>query len=136
MPASIPIKHRGTLASRAALRPRASFSRKTIAPFSSRPIKCRVFLPVSMPMVGATVAAVLWDIWRYAPRASKPLAHSLSGCRPEHGRSIPFSEVGDAPKILNWTGPDVFEASSLDSYNDAFDPFWCGHAATRVHRCH
>jgi hypothetical protein len=30
---------------------RAIFSRKTIAPWSSRPIKCRVFLPVSMPMV-------------------------------------------------------------------------------------
>src|SRR5512140_1676401 len=32
MPASIPIKHRGTLASRAAIRPRAIFSRKTICP--------------------------------------------------------------------------------------------------------
>ena len=51
MPASIPIKHRGTLASRAVIRPRAIFSRTTIAPGSSRPIKCRVFLPVSMPMV-------------------------------------------------------------------------------------
>ena len=30
-----------------------------IAPLSSRPIKWRVFLPVSMPMVCATVAAVL-----------------------------------------------------------------------------
>jgi hypothetical protein len=31
MPASIPIRHRGTLASQAAIRPRAIFSRKTIA---------------------------------------------------------------------------------------------------------
>src|ERR1700730_13904526 len=32
MPASIPIRHRGTLASRAAIRPRAIFSRKNDCP--------------------------------------------------------------------------------------------------------
>jgi hypothetical protein len=71
LPASIPIRYRGTLASRTVIRPRAIFSRKTIAPLSSRPIKCGVFLPVSMPMVCATVAAS-YGTWRCAPRASKP----------------------------------------------------------------
>jgi hypothetical protein len=92
MPASIPIRHRGTLASRAVIRPREIFSRKTIAPLSSRPIKCRVFLPVSMPMVCATVAAVLWDI-AMSPRASKPpsIVRGRSTAGPSHSRtSRPF----------------------------------------------
>src|SRR6266699_3220798 len=36
MPASMPIRQGGTFASRAAIRPRASFSRKTTAPLASR----------------------------------------------------------------------------------------------------
>ena len=46
---SIPIKQGDAFASRLAIRPRASFSRKTIVPCSSKPIKWNVFLPVSMP---------------------------------------------------------------------------------------
>ena len=92
MPASIAIEHRGTLASRAAIRPRAIFSRKTIAPWSSRPIKCRVFLPVSMPMVSATVACLMGhgDVLLVV---SKTRGHPLSGSGREHGRSIPFASV-------------------------------------------
>src|SRR6266542_120184 len=62
MPASMPIRQGGTFASRAAIRPRASFSRKTTAPLASRPTKCSVFLPVSMPIVQANPASVFRDM--------------------------------------------------------------------------
>jgi hypothetical protein len=45
----------------------AASSRKTIIPCSSKPIKCNVCLPVSMPMVLAATALVVRDIAR-APR--------------------------------------------------------------------
>jgi hypothetical protein len=59
MPASIPIRHCGTFASRAAIRLREIFSRRTMAPFSSRPTMYSVFLPVSIPIVWATTTSVL-----------------------------------------------------------------------------
>src|SRR6266581_3809640 len=59
MPASMPTRHGGRFTNRAAIRVRETFSRRTIAPFSSRPIICSVFLPVSIPMVRATAASAL-----------------------------------------------------------------------------
>ena len=47
MPASIPIRHRGTLASRAAIRPRAIFSRKTIAPLTPRTVAIELAAPAN-----------------------------------------------------------------------------------------
>src|SRR5256884_9975515 len=59
MPASMPTRHGGTFTNRAAIRAREIFSRRTIAPLSSRPIICSVFLPVSIPMVRATAVSAL-----------------------------------------------------------------------------
>ena len=79
------------------------FSRKTIAPLSSRPIKCSVFLPVSMPMVQATTGICLPGHGD-APRASKPreLSEPLgAGARPVHpilGHEAPSSSWADC----NW----------------------------------
>ena len=54
-------KWRG-LVLRICIRPlHGAFVLLAIMDIRSRPIKCRVFLPVSIPMVCATVAAVLWD---------------------------------------------------------------------------
>src|SRR6516165_2014756 len=62
MPASIPTRHGRTFTSRAAIRLLETFSRTTITPFSSGPIICRVFLPVSIPMVWTAIAFVCFDI--------------------------------------------------------------------------
>src|SRR5262249_33182872 len=59
MPASMPTRHGGRFTNRAAIRAREIFSRRTIAPLSSRPIICSVFLPVSIPMVRATAVSAL-----------------------------------------------------------------------------
>jgi len=52
----------GTFASRHLIRPRASFSRKTIVSCRSKPIKCKVFLPVSMPIVLTATTSISLDI--------------------------------------------------------------------------
>ena len=63
--ASMPIRHRGVLASRATIRPPETFSRKTIAPFSSRPIKMqRILTCIDADHAGnrATIASILLSI--------------------------------------------------------------------------
>src|ERR1700758_1423066 len=65
MPASIPIRHGGTFASRDTILARATFSRSTIPPRASRPIRCSVFLPGSIPMVTTAVANNLQQSWRF-----------------------------------------------------------------------
>src|SRR5215471_17252396 len=92
MPASIPIRHGGRFASRDTILARATFSRSTIAPRASRPTRCNVFLPGSIPMVTTAVldlCAMAWFLLLTAPQAC-----SLVGR--EHGRSIPF------PDFLRW----------------------------------
>jgi Integrase core domain len=55
---------------RAAIRVRETFSRSTIAPFSSKPITCSAFLPVSIPMVCAIAVFALLGM-ACPPRALK-----------------------------------------------------------------
>src|ERR1700745_1401213 len=89
MPASIPIRHGGTFASRDTILLRATFSRSTIAPRASRPTRRSVFLPGSIPMqttAGLDLHGMSWFLLLIAPQQ----AYSLAGR--EHGRSIPFSE--------------------------------------------
>src|SRR2546429_6990223 len=87
MPASMPTRHGGTFTNRAAIRAREIFSRRTIAPLSSRPIICSVFLPVSIPMVRATAVSALLGM-ACPPRALQApnrLCVSLAaGARPVH----------------------------------------------------
>src|SRR5439155_7434984 len=87
MPASMPTRHGGRLKNRAAIRTREIFSRRTIAPLSSRPIICSVFLPVSIPMVRATAVSALLGM-ACPPRALQApnrLCVSLAaGARPVH----------------------------------------------------
>src|ERR1700732_1895156 len=85
MPASMPTRHGGRFTNRAASRVRETFSRRTMAPFSSRPIICSVFLPVSMPMVRTTAVSALLGI-ACPPRALwKPhLILRGAGARPVH----------------------------------------------------
>src|ERR1700757_920682 len=88
MPASIPIRHGGTFASRDTILARATFSRSTIPPRASRPIRCSVFLPGSIPMV---TTAVLDFGMAWCSFCCPTQACSLAGR--EHGRSIPFSDI-------------------------------------------
>src|SRR6266550_1580013 len=87
MPASMPTRHGGRFTNRAAIRAREIFSRRTIAPLSSRPIICSVFLPVSIPMVRATAVSALLGM-ACPPRALQApnrLCVSLAaGARPVH----------------------------------------------------
>src|SRR5260370_1165272 len=87
MPASTPTRHGGRFTNRAAIRAREIFSRRTIAPLSSRPIICSVFLPVSIPMVRATAVSALLGM-ACPPRALQApnrLCVSLAaGARPVH----------------------------------------------------
>src|SRR5712672_2912594 len=92
MPASMPTRHGGRFTNRPAIRVRETFSRRTIAPFSSRPIICSVFLPVSIPMVRATAVSALLGM-ACPPRAlQKPPTDSACRWGREHGRSIPLAE--------------------------------------------
>src|SRR6266576_4843138 len=87
MPASLPTRHGGRFTNRAAIRALEIFSRRTIAPLSSRPIICSVFLPVSIPMVRATAVSALLGM-ACPPRALQApnrLCVSLAaGARPVH----------------------------------------------------
>src|SRR5438105_5393227 len=87
MPASMPTRHGGRFTNRAAIRAREIFSRRTIAPLSSRPIICSVFLPVSIPMMRATAVSALLGM-ACPPRALQApnrLCVSLAaGARPVH----------------------------------------------------
>src|SRR5215831_12091920 len=101
MPASIPIRHGGRFASRDTILARATFSRSTIAPRASRPTRCNVFLPGSIPMVTTAVldlCAMAWFLLLTAPQAC-----SLVGR--EHGRSIPFADV---------EGSDLYDLDNSD----------------------
>src|SRR5262249_4009198 len=62
-PASIPIRHGGTFASRDTIFVRATFSRSTIAPRASRPTRCSVFLPGSIPIVTIAVLNLRSMVW-------------------------------------------------------------------------
>src|SRR6266404_227067 len=97
MPASMPTRHGGRFTNRAAIRAREIFSRRTIAPLSSRPIICSVFLPVSIPMVRATAVSALLGM-ACPPRALQApnrLCVSLAaGARPVHPiRHARLSEI-------------------------------------------
>src|SRR5438132_10972012 len=87
MPALMPTRHGGRFTNRAAIRAREIFPRRTIAPLSSRPIICSVFLPVSIPMVRATAVSALLGM-AAPPRALQApnrLCVSLAaGARPVH----------------------------------------------------
>jgi hypothetical protein len=72
---------------------RETFSRRTIAPFSSRPIICSVFLPVSIPMVRATEVVALLGMAYSSSCSSMPPTDSAFRWGREHGRSIPFETV-------------------------------------------
>src|SRR6516165_4000946 len=81
--ASIPIKHGGTFASRDTILARATFSRSTIAPRVSRPTRCSVFFPGSIPMVTTAVVdfGMGWCSF-CCPPYSKLV--SWAGARPVH----------------------------------------------------
>jgi hypothetical protein len=77
--------------------------------------QCRVFLPISMPIVCGTVAAVLWDMTMFSSCFYAP-GHFLNGSGREHGRSIPFSDLArcltgvryapnTGPKAIRTAGP-------------------------------
>src|SRR5436190_9920430 len=93
MPASMPTRPGGRFTDRAAIRAREIFSRRTIAPFSSRPIICSVFLPVSIPMVRATPVSALLGM-ACPPRALQSPQLTLrvvgggSTAGPSHSRQI------------------------------------------------
>src|SRR6266550_3294554 len=91
MPASMPTRHGGRFTNRAAIRAREIFSRRTIAPLSSRPIICSVFLPVSIPMVRATAVSALLGMACPLRALQKPPTDSACRWGREHGRSIPFA---------------------------------------------
>src|SRR5689334_22863668 len=82
MPASMPTRHGGRFTNRAAIRAREIFSRRTIAPLSSRPIICSVFLPVRATAVSALLGMACPPRALQAPNR---LCVSLAaGARPVH----------------------------------------------------
>src|SRR6201987_302293 len=118
MPASIPIRHGGTFASRDAILARATFSRSTISPRASRPTRCIVFLPGSIPMV--TIAVPTLRGMACLLVLVTPQAYSLV-VGPERGRSIPFSEVAarlTEVRSMEHSGPDLLTLSFSH-----FDPY-------------
>src|ERR1700751_2329802 len=131
MPASIPIRHGGTFASRDTTLARATFSRSTISPRASRPTRCIVFLPGSIPMV--TIAVPTLRGMACLLVLVTPQAYSLV-VGPERGRSIPFSEV-TTPVIevglVGHSGPDLLTLSfsHFDPY--ATWPEWCSRTCCR-----
>src|ERR1700746_1480016 len=111
MPASIPIRHGGTFASRDTILVRATFSRSTISPRASRPTRCIVFLPGSIPMV--TIAVPTLRGMACLLVLVTPQAYSLV-VGPERGRSIPFSEVAARlieVRSMGHSGPDLLTLS-------------------------
>src|ERR1700731_870762 len=120
MPASMPTRHDGRFTNRAAIRVRETFSRRTMAPFSSRPIICSVFLPVSMPMVRTTAVSALLGI-ACPPRALwKPhLILRGAGARPVHpirdARLRDFKPELEQFAVDAWRAPKrIFDAHPPD----------------------
>src|SRR3981081_1751444 len=112
MPASIPIKHRGTLASRAAIRPRAIFSRKTIAPWSSRPIKCRVLACIDANGVSDCSGCLMGhsDVLLLLLIPLPPTDRFGAGARPVHlilGLRAPTQYVGSVPLLAGHSIPNA-----------------------------
>lgn len=77
-----------------------------IVPSSSRPIKCSVFLPISMPMVLATTASVFCDMQLYDHR--RDYAHaSRSGKNSGNARPIPVRKG----RSCAWPAPQYWRPS-------------------------
>src|SRR6185436_2633786 len=89
--ASMPIRHGGRLANRAATWPRDHFWRSTMAPRSSWPTMWNEFLPISMPTT-AIAALSVWDMACSLSWAPLPSFYRWWGL--EHGRTIPLTDIG------------------------------------------
>src|SRR5215470_10354036 len=114
MPASIPIRHGGIFASRDTILDRATFSHSTISPRASRPTRCSMFLPGSIPTVTIAVPTLRGMVCLLVLVALQ--ACSLVIGR-ERGRSIPFSEVAARlveVRLVGWSGLDLLTLSSSD----------------------
>jgi hypothetical protein len=91
MPASIPMRQGGTFTSRAAIRLRETFSRRTIVPFPSRPTMCSVFLPVSIPIVWTTAMSFLQGMACSSCSSNSPPKPTLSvvwGAKDQFQRTV------------------------------------------------
>jgi hypothetical protein len=84
---------RGRLARRQTTRSRASFSRSTIPPRASSPIKWNVFLPGSIPMVTARSGSLWHGVVLLVILVPECPTTARSCLGREHGRSIPFSDI-------------------------------------------
>src|SRR3712207_4758869 len=83
----MPIRQEGILARRCSTCPRESFWRRTMAPRASRPIRWKLFLPMSVPRVAMDGSGAL------GMAQILVLGAPDEGCAGKHGRSIPLAEV-------------------------------------------
>src|SRR6266568_6569465 len=102
MPASMPIRQGGTFASRAAIRPRAGFSRKTTAPLASRANQMQCVLAcIDADRTGQSSFRLLGHGDVLLVLLSPPAKPLGAGARPvhpilrrsDHGRACPFIGV-------------------------------------------
>src|SRR5262249_4188928 len=96
MPASIPIRHGGIFASRDTILVRATFSRSTISPRASRPTRCSMFLPGSIPTVTIAVPTLRGMACLLVLVALQPCSLVIGR---ERGRSIPFCDIGQPSHV-------------------------------------
>src|SRR5262245_52848288 len=88
----MPMRHGGRLASRASTWPRDHFWRNTRAPRRSWPTMWNEFLPISMPITASLLLSFSDMAYSFVFRC--PLASLARWQGLEHGRTIPFSDVG------------------------------------------
>src|ERR687897_3167150 len=91
----MPIGQEGRLARRCSTWPRESFWRRTMAPRASRPIRWKLFLPMSIPRVamGGSGALGMAQIL--------VLGAPDEGCAGKHGRSIPLADIANLNRFLD-----------------------------------
>ena len=88
----------------------SDFSRRTMAPPLSRPIRCIVFLPGSIPIV-VIVLVGLRDMGVLLLTCPRP-AHCKAPVGREHGRSSPFSDM--AQPMIDWNdGANASRSTAL-----------------------
>src|SRR5205814_8856548 len=108
----MPIRHGGRLASRASTWPRDHFWRSTSAPRRSWPTMWNEFLPISMPITAILLLSFSDMACSFVFDAPCQLG-LMAGL--EHGRTIPFSDIGPSPTVtrralMNWAEFPISEA--------------------------